>query len=86
MSNNNWPNRHYVIMSHPQPSEAWDSGVCGTAATKRLSLDETKVLMKWDGDTPPYFEGVQTYTHSKILEILAGPEWTDPDPHNEEGD
>ena len=65
-------------MSNPQPSEAWESlGVCGTEATKRLSLDESKVLMKWDGPTPQYFAGVTAYTHSEILEILAGPEWTD---------
>ena len=80
-----WANRHYVIMNHPQPQAAWSApGICGTAATERLSLDGNKVLMKWDGDTPPYFAGVETYTHAEIIAILAGPEWTDPDPPNEE--
>ena len=83
MSGQDWSNRHYVIMSNPQPSAAWDSpGICGTAATERLSLDGSKVLMKWDGSTPDYFAGVKTYTHAEIIKILAGPEWTDPDPED----
>ena len=86
MSGQDWSNRHYVIMSNPQPSAAWDSpGVCGTAATETLSVDGSLVLMKWDGDRPPYFAGVQTYTNPEIKAILAGPEWTDPDPGPEGG-
>ena len=82
---NRWPNRHYVIMPWPQPEEAWEV-VAESSNACRKSLDGSKVLMKWDGDTPEYFAGVQTYTNSEILEILAGPEWTDPDPGHEEGD
>jgi hypothetical protein len=68
-------------MSNPQPQAAWNSlGVCGTAATERLSLDQSRVLMKWDGPTPQYFAGVTTYTHSEIIAILSSPEWTYPDP------
>ena len=83
MSGQDWTNRHYVIMSWPQPSAAWGSlGICGTEATARLSLDKSKVLMKWDGPTPQYFAGVTTYTHAEIIKILSGPEWTDPDPED----
>ena len=85
MSNNNWPNRHYVIMDWPQPPEAW-AAVVESPDSCRKSLDGSQVLMKWDGDTPSYFSGVQTYTNPEILEILAGPEWTDPDLGPEEGD
>lgn len=84
MSHNNWPDRHYVIMDWPQPEEAW-AAVVESPDSCRKSLDGTKVLMKWDGDTPPYFAGVETYTNPEIKEILAGPEWTDPNPGPEEG-
>ena len=74
-----YENRHWVIMSWPQPQEAWDA-VLENPNTCRKSLDDTKVLMKWDGDTHSYFAGETTYTHSEILAILAGPEWTEPMP------
>ena len=80
---NRWPNRHYVTMPWPQPPEAWEVVVERPNACRK-SIDGTKVLMKWDGDTPSYFSEVQTYTNPEILEILAGPEWTDPDPGPEE--
>lgn len=83
MSGQDWSGRRYVIMSHPQPSAAWgSSGILGAAATARLSLDGSEVLMKWDGPTPQYFAGVTTYTHAEIIAILAGPEWTYTDPED----
>ena len=87
MSGQDWSNRHYVVMSNPQPQEAWDSpGIWGTAATERLSLDESLVVMKWEGATPPYFARVETYSHAEILAILRGPDWTPPHPEPEEED
>ena len=84
MSDNRWPNGHYVIMDWPQPPEAWEVVVESPDACRK-SLDGTKVLMKWDGETPSYFAGVTTYTNPEIKAILAGPEWTDPDPGPEGG-
>lgn len=77
MSHNNWPDRHYVIMDWPQPPEAWES-VLQNPEHCRRSIDGTKVLMKYDGNTPSYFANVQTYTNPEIKVILAGPEWTPP--------
>jgi len=42
----------------------------------RLSVDGTKTILKWDGETPEAFQGMDTYTHAEILEELAGPAWT----------
>ena len=39
------------------------------------SLDDSKAILKWDGDTPSCFEGMTTYSHSEILEILSGDDW-----------
>ena len=53
-----------------------DAAIETSKATLRLSLDGTKTILKWDGETPEPFEGMETYTHSEILEELAGPDWT----------
>ena len=52
--------------------------------TVRRSVDGTKTFIKWEG-VPPLFiselvgsEG--PYTYGEILEILATPEWTNPNP------
>ena len=53
-----------------------ESAIESSKATLRLSLDGTKTILKWDGETPEVFEGMETYTHSEILEELAGADWT----------
>jgi hypothetical protein len=56
-----------------------------SAETVRKSVDQTKTFVKWDGVTiPPSVEALTTkegpYTYTEILNILATPEWTDPNP------
>jgi len=53
-----------------------DAAIESSKNTLRLSLDGTKTILKWDGETPEPFEGMETYTHSEILEELAGADWT----------
>jgi hypothetical protein len=53
--------------------------------TVRKSVDGTKTFVKWQGDTvPPSVEALATkqgpYTYDEIIDILATPEWTDPNP------
>ena len=45
--------------------------------TLRKSLDNTKAILKWDGDTPSVFDGMTTYNHSEILIELAKSEWVE---------
>ena len=49
-----------------------------SAETCRRSIDGTKTFVKFEGDTPSFLAGKTQYTHSEMLEILAGEEWTDP--------
>ena len=43
--------------------------------TLRKTLDSSKAILKWDGDTHSCFDGMTTYNHSQILEILKGEDW-----------
>jgi len=40
------------------------------------NLDRTQAIVKFEGDTPSFLAGKTQYTHSEILAILAGEEWT----------
>ena len=42
----------------------------------RYSVDGTKTFVKYEGDQPSFLSGKQEYTHSEILTILSGAEWT----------
>jgi hypothetical protein len=50
--------------------------------TIRKSVDGTKTLVKWDGDTPACISNLTTaegpYTNEEILAILETEEWTSP--------
>ena len=43
----------------------------------RKSLDGSKAILKFEGDTPSCFEGLTTYNHSEILTELAKSAWTE---------
>ena len=45
----------------------------------RKSLDATKAILKWDGDTPSCFDGMTTYGHSEIRTIIKGSDWSNAD-------
>ena len=38
--------------------------------TLRKSVDGTKAILKWDGDTPEEFESMTTYSHNQILSLI----------------
>lgn len=53
--------------------------------TVRRSIDGLKTFVKWEGDSiPPSVEALTSkegpYTYDEMLDILATPEWTDPNP------
>jgi hypothetical protein len=47
--------------------------------TLRLSIDTTKTVLKFVGETPSFLVGLQQYNHSEILAIMHSPEWTNED-------
>ena len=51
-----------------------------SAETCRYSVDGTKTFVKYIGDQPSFLSGKTEYTHSEILTILSGDEWTSDEP------
>ena len=43
--------------------------------TLRLSLDGTKTVLKFIGETPNFLTGLQQYTHEEILAIVNSSAW-----------
>jgi hypothetical protein len=77
--------REYMIFNVSELSEIDFTQVLETSAqTVRKSVDETKTFVKWEGAMPQCVFELNTkegpYSHSEILTILAGPDWTDPQP------
>jgi|TARA_R100001530_G_scaffold82399_2_gene57438 hypothetical protein len=73
-----YENRHWVIVDVSVITEEMIANAIQTSMdTLRKTLDGSKAILKWDGDTPSCFDGMITYSHSEILEELAQSEWTD---------
>jgi len=71
--------RNYVIIDASEVSSVDFDQVLETSAdTLRYNVNPagTKTFVKFEGDTPSFLEGKTSYTHSEMLEILAGEEWT----------
>jgi hypothetical protein len=77
-------NRTFVIFSVDEIALIDFSQVLETSAdTLRRSVDGTMTFVKWDGAVvPACVESLTTkseyYTYEEILDILAGPDWTQP--------
>jgi len=71
--------RNYVIIDASEVSSVDFNQVLETSAdTLRYNIAGTQTFVKYEGDTPSFLAGKTAYTHSEILAILAGEEWTDP--------
>lgn len=71
--------RNYVIIDASEVSSVdFDQVLETSAETLRYNVAGTKTFVKFEGDTPSFLEGKTANTHSEMLEILAGEEWTDP--------
>ena len=74
----NYSNRKRVILNvFDITEEMIDSAIQSSMDTLRKTLDGSKAILKWDGDTPNCFDGLATYNHSEILEELAKSAWVD---------
>ena len=73
-----YENRKWVIVNVSDITNEMISNANQTSMnTLRKTLDGSKAILKWDGDTPSCFDGMTTYTHSEIRTELAKSAWTE---------
>ena len=77
-------NRKWVIITLASYNNEQLENLCANAiqsgvSTLRKTLDGTKAILKWDGNTPSVFDGMTTYNHSQIRTELAKNTWTNED-------
>ena len=71
-------NRRWVIVAVSAITDDMIASAIQTSMdTLRKTLDNSKAILKWDGDTPSVFDGMTTYNHSEIKTELAKSEWTE---------
>ena len=73
-------NRKWVIIVLSEYADDELDNLCANAIQTsalplRKSLDGTKAILKWDGNTPTVFNGMTTYTHPEILTELRKSDW-----------
>jgi len=78
-----YPDRRFVIFNVTELNQINFTQVYETSVdTVRKSVDETKTFVKYDMPMPSSVASLTTksqeYTYDEILNILATPEWTDP--------
>ena len=70
-------NRKWIIINVSDiTDEMISSAIQSSMDTLRKTLDGTKAILKWDGDTPSCFDGMTTYNHSEIRTELAKSDWS----------
>ena len=70
-------NRKWIIINVSDiTDEMIAKAIQTSSSTLKKTLDGTKAILKWDGDTPSCFDGIPTYNHSEILTELAKSDWT----------
>jgi hypothetical protein len=78
-----YTDREYIIFPVTELSKVDFTKVLETSAeTVRLSVNQTKTFVKWNGTTPEFVSTLLNtegpYTHDEILIILSTPEWSSP--------
>ena len=69
--------RTYVIVDSAEASSFDFSQLVDIDESySRKSLDGSKILARFNGDTPSFLIGEPQYTQEEILPILSGDEWT----------
>ena len=73
-----YENRYWIIVNTDDVTdEMINNALQINSTTLRKTLDGSKALLKWDGDTPSVFNGMTQYSHAQILAILNGSDWSD---------
>ena len=73
-----YSNRKWVIVNVSDiTDEMIIYAIQSSINTLRKTLDGSKAILKFDGDTPSCFDGLTTYNHSEILTELTKSAWNE---------
>lgn len=73
--------RKYVIINTSEVSGVDFNQVIEQSANDlRYSVDGSKAIVKFEGDTPSFLMGETQYTWSEIMDVLNTSEWKSSDP------
>ena len=71
-----YENRKWVIVNVSDiTDEMIQNAIQTSMSTLRKSVDGSKAILKWEGNTPSCFDGMTTYSHSEIKSELAKSDW-----------
>lgn len=71
-----YSNRSWVIVNVSDITDEMIVNAMQTSMdTLRKTLDGSKAILKFEGDTPSCFDGLTTYNHSEILKELNKNVW-----------
>ena len=71
-----YSNRKWVIVNVSDITDEMTANAMQSSMdTLRKTLDGSKAILKFEGDTPECFDGMTTYTHSEILTELRKTDW-----------
>ena len=69
--------RKFVIVNYSDVTdEMISSALENSRETLRKTLDGSKALLKFDGDTPSCFNGMTLYSYDEIIEECKKNTWT----------
>lgn len=73
-----YSNRKWVIVNVSDiTDEMIFYAIQSSMDTLKKTLDGSKAMLKWDGNTPSCFDGLTTYNHSEILTELTKSAWNE---------
>ena len=67
---------NYVIVQASDLSSVDFSEVIESESTLRYSLDNSKFILKYEGEQPSFASGLTEYNRSEMVAIVSGAEWT----------
>jgi tetrahydromethanopterin S-methyltransferase subunit E len=67
---------NYVIVPSSELSSVDFSEVIESESTLRYSLDNSKFIVKYEGEQPSFAFGLTKYNRSEMKAIVSGAEWT----------
>jgi citrate synthase len=69
--------RIYNIIETSEISQVdFDQVLQTSSSSLKYSLDGSKAILKYEGETPSFLEGKTQYSLAEILAILATGDWT----------